>query len=289
MKYLKKLSFYKLSEVIIVLLMSIVDKLSSRIPFGLRGTHLLISHLVEKNIKIDKRESAILFNHKLNKEEFKFNLLKNSSDPLVFNQIVLHEEYLPLIQLMDSYNITPKVMVDAGSNIGLTSLYFKAFYSDLKIIALEPNRETFNRLQTNLVNNNLKNIHPVNKGLWSEKAQLYAKNEDSMDWGFSLTDSPKQEEGGSFQVISIPDLIEDFQLDSISVLKIDVEGGEEEIFKKKNNLDWLYLVDVIAIEVHDIDEYLMPIINILLKYEFEVSFSGELTVGISKRLIQKKP
>lgn len=50
--------------------------------------------------------------------------------------------------------------------------------------------------------------------------------------------------------LSIPKLISKYQIDSIGLLKMDIEGGEFAVLADGDDLDWLRQVDQIALELH---------------------------------------
>jgi hypothetical protein len=55
-------------------------------------------------------------------------------------------------------------------------------------------------------------------------------------------------EGEGTPTITVPGLMQQFGLETIDVLKIDVEGAEREIFAA---CDWMDKVRFLAIELHD--------------------------------------
>jgi hypothetical protein len=50
--------------------------------------------------------------------------------------------------------------------------------------------------------------------------------------------------------VTISQLIEEFALDRIDVLEMDIEGGEKEVFSS-SDLSWLDKAGMLAIELHD--------------------------------------
>jgi FkbM family methyltransferase len=50
--------------------------------------------------------------------------------------------------------------------------------------------------------------------------------------------------------VSLPQLISDYQIDRIGLLKMDIEGGEFAVLSEEEDLGWLDAVDQIALEVH---------------------------------------
>lgn len=61
----------------------------------------------------------------------------------------LNELFLDEVYRFNSNNNNPKI-IDCGSNIGLSIIFFKRMYPNSEIIAFEPDNEIFNILKYNL-------------------------------------------------------------------------------------------------------------------------------------------
>lgn len=255
------------------------------VPESIGNVSYLIGFLSRKGVKtqiIDK--SLIFFEYPLNHIPFNIYLKMKSSDVETFRQIFINNEYKSVVDIINRHNIPFTTMLDVGANIGLTSIYFKSQFPNLNIIALEPSNVTFKRLERNL--NKLEGIQILEKGIWSHSTYLSADASfrDGQDWSFRLIETPEKE-NSTFEVVSISDIINDFKLDYIDFLKIDIEGGEESVFGVESNIDWLKKVRIIAVEIHDEFHYRNQIENMLLKFGFILSYSGELTIGLNRNLL----
>lgn len=107
---------------------------------------------------------------------------------------------------------------------------------------------------------------------------------DKQAWSFRLEETSNENEK-LFEVNSMNSLMETHTFESIDFLKIDIEGGEKEIFNSEADLSWLKTVKVIAIEIHDKFECREDI-EAILKEQFDLHYSGELTIGINKKCIK---
>ena len=89
-----------------------------------------------------------------------------------------------------------QVMIDAGANVGFTTLYFKNHFSNLKIISLEPSLTVFERLKRNIQINSFNNIILYQKGLWSKSARLKTDRtfRDGDDWVFRIVEAKESED-----------------------------------------------------------------------------------------------
>jgi len=50
--------------------------------------------------------------------------------------------------------------------------------------------------------------------------------------------------------VSLPDIMSDYEIDRIGLLKADIEGGEFDVFGPAEDLRWLHRVDQLVLEVH---------------------------------------
>jgi len=169
-------------------------------------------------------------------------LRKNSTDVNVFNDVFHRREYD-----INFYG-EPKVIIDCGANIGLTSVYFAQRFPNATIISVEPERKNFEMLQKNA--SGYKNIHALNYGIWNKATSLEVIDRGEGAWAFVVNEVPKNTQG-AIEAISISAIKQQFNLEKIDVLKIDIEGSEKELFEK-GTADWLPFVKTMVLELHDV-------------------------------------
>lgn len=170
-----------------------------------------------------------------------FHLRKATSDVTTFYQCIFHAEYdieLPL---------DPKVIVDLGANIGLTSAFFKSQYPEAMIVAVEPEQSNFELLEKNL--SGLSNVNTVKAGVWKRDAHLRIVDNNQGHYGFTVEEVANESED-SIEAISIESIMTKYKIDFIDVLKVDIEGSEKEVFEQ-NTKSWLSKVGVLIVETHD--------------------------------------
>ena len=199
--------------------------------------------------------------------------LRNSKgDFISFREIFFKKEYnldLPV-------NIKPTVIIDAGANIGLTSVYFANLFPNAKIICIEPDQENFACVIKNV--SAYKNIMPLNKALWHSNEMLSISNKGFGDRGFMIEVGENKTTKG----ISLGELIQQHNLSHIDILKIDIEGSEKEVFSSGYE-NWLPKTKYLVIELHDrmkpgCSKSVSSAIN---KYNFSMSIKGENLVFIN--------
>jgi FkbM family methyltransferase len=74
------------------------------------------------------------------------------------------DEFINRIYHFESVRPDP-LIIDGGSNIGMSILYFKHVYPAARIIGFEPDPSIFLILQENITRNDIKNVTLVNAGL----------------------------------------------------------------------------------------------------------------------------
>ncbi|MDF7810185.1 FkbM family methyltransferase [Hymenobacter sp. YC55] len=247
-------------------------------------------YLIDENKKIEVIKSfgyevsrhGNLLEFSNRNENFKILCRKHTSDVDVVKQIFIDDEFKELIELVRLKGVVVKNIIDAGSNIGLSTIRFSKEFTGSKVYSIEPFSANYNMLEKNIRINNI-DATTLKSGLWNKSTKLYFDRSfrDGKEWSISLTE---ENVGGDFvDAISVNDLLGKYNINQIDLLKIDVEGGERFIFDEyKNSLHFLEKTKVIAIELHDEFNVSEGIIAILQRYKFEISRSGEYVIGINK-------
>lgn len=192
---------------------------------------------------------AMLIQFEFNGCTLALTLRWDSSDFIVFEQIFIREEYLPIVT-SSKFPIKQMCIIDAGANIGCTTIYFKTFYPVVNIIAIEPDPKNFERLLENLRLCGFGDIKCLSAAVWHRNGlvQLGRSYRDSRDW------STQVDENGKITVPSrtLQSILQEFQIENIDILKIDIEGAEISIFRNDKMIDAvLSKANHVAIEVHD--------------------------------------
>lgn len=206
------------------------------------------------------------------------------SDYLVFNQIFKDHEYKGIVKalLLNEAPSKNHVIIDAGANVGYTTLYLSYHLDNCTIYGVEPSITNYNVYETNLQYlNKTSNVKIYNRAL-SDKvdASFVIENNfrDKKDWAITT----KEDDLGNVKGITIQQIIDENELQYVSLLKIDIEGAERFIFKTENDLSFLKITNIIAIEIHDEFNIRDVIYSILQENNFFIIESGELTIGINK-------
>ncbi|MGD0466680.1 MAG: FkbM family methyltransferase [Gammaproteobacteria bacterium] len=148
-------------------------------------------------------------------------------------------------------NIAPNI-IDAGSNIGIASLFFKNKYPLAKILCFEPDPYNFAILQKNIIINNLKNVITIQAAL-AKKAgftSFYGEIGDFADTrGNSINKLWGEQRNTTKSIIVKTVKLSSYINNEIDLLKMDIEGAEQQVLEDLT--EKLYLIKALIIEVHE--------------------------------------
>ncbi len=217
--------------------------------------------------------------------KYQFYLRSFTSDFQVFNQVLVEKEYESVINLAALHNIPLNKMVDCGANIGLTSLFFKHIFPEIKIYAIEPNRDNYQVLEKNL--KNYSDISVKNFAIWSENQELYEGSSfrDGSHWSKQYNQDADGNALYSVDGKTLAFVLEDSRFDTIDFLKIDIEGAEFEVFNSESNRRILDFVKILSMEIHTEKGNIKDMVKMLQNSGFFLFFEKESLVGIKKSLL----
>ena len=163
-----------------------------------------------------------------------------TSDLLCLGKVFIDWEYaIP-------FKTTARLIVDAGANIGLATIYFADKFPQAKIIAIEPEPSNYELLVRNC--SGMSNVTPWHAAIWNTHASLQIGNPDAEKWSFTVT--PCANGASAIKALTIPEILTKSGYNTIDILKIDIEGAERELFSDGCE-EWLQRVKMIIIELHD--------------------------------------
>ena len=165
-----------------------------------------------------------------------------SSDAAAYEQIFLQEEY--------HFEVArpPAVIVDAGANIGLASIYFAIRYPSALIFAIECEKSNFEMLRLNV--KQYGNIIPIQAALWNSDGELNIVDPGLGKWGFMTAEKCVDGElAAKVPALTLKTIMRNHEISHIDILKVDIEGAELEVFG--DSLPWIDSIDTIIAEMHD--------------------------------------
>jgi FkbM family methyltransferase len=184
----------------------------------------------------------------------------------------------------------PRVIIDAGANIGFASVFFANKYPQSKIIALEPEASNYELLQRNTAA--YPNIKTIKAALWSKLGQVHVIDPGLGHWSFQTHADARggatANAVGMAPALTIDSLLRDFGLNYVDLLKVDIEGSEKEVFESSGN--WIDRIGTIMVEIHDrVNSGCGQAVYLATK-DFKVAkWRGDLTVLVRMGLDKEIP
>jgi len=164
---------------------------------------------------------------------FSYNTLLSLLRKIFVNQ----EYFMPL----DS---DEPVIIDCGSNIGASLLFFKLVYPGCKLVAFEADPENFKILQKNVESNKLHDIRLINKAVYNVEKKLTFKSINS-------TMGKVVEGAHADDTITVDAVLLSNYIDApVDLLKIDIEGAETAVIEDLATNNKLTFIKNIAMEFH---------------------------------------
>jgi len=153
-----------------------------------------------------------------------------TTDPLVIQQVLLKggrkaEYYLPP-------RFQPNVILDIGSNIGASVLYFHRRFPEARIVGFEPHPDTFAILEKNVAG--LPRVSVLNCGLGATNAQITVPGE-SINFGAFSTKGRRRGQAADranveCEIRRLDDVLREMRIDRVDLIKMDCEGAEADVF-----------------------------------------------------------
>ena len=144
------------------------------------------------------------------------------------------------------------LIIDCGSNNGASSIYFSLSYPESKIISLEIDEDNYSQSLKNIKANEV-DIEALNKG--ASSVEGYG---DFIDPGLgnNAYRIEKNTNAEGISLLSINSILANINSEekvTPFIIKIDIEGGEKDLFSE--NIQWVKDFPVLIVELHD---WLLP-------------------------------
>lgn len=232
--------------------------LNHYVKFGKGGTYLL---------RKTKKKTNEIIEFSIKGIKHPLFLRNNTTDILVFNQVFSFMQY----QIKEK--TYPTFIIDCGANNGFSAVYFANKYPGALIIAVEPEINNFKMLLKNTAA--YSNIKCINKGIWNKKANLEIIDYGGGEYSY-VTKEVDYENEKTIAAVSINELVNEFNITQIGILKIDIEGSEKEMFEQ-NYDHWLSKTDILIVELHDRYKYgcSKSFFTALVNYDFTLGHKGD--------------
>ena len=257
--------------------------------------------IFKNNKKIDSNSTFSLFltyvKLLMKLTAFKFLHVKYTEEN-IFKYKIFFFDYEVFVALFESIfieneyyfpsKISSPFIIDVGSNIGLSILYFKYLFPDAKIIGFEPDPQTFALLKKTIQVNMFTNIKLYELAISSKKAKAYFYN-DRLNPG-SVLMSLKEERSPKNRISVETDTLPHYIGKGLDLLKMDVEGEEEKIIFNLFKNGSLKKIKYMIFEYHHhiviSDDSFSKVLEILEKERFGYQIVTKLRSPIERFLFQ---
>jgi FkbM family methyltransferase len=146
------------------------------------------------------------------------------------------------------YNATPKpLIIDCGANIGVASLDFAVRFPKATVIAIEPEMSNFEVLKKNIAGQ--PNMIAVHGAIAAEPGELPVFDPGLGTAGYRTTGGAEERPIGSVRAYTLDELFAMVPGATPFVVKIDIEGFEQELFAKHPKM--LMQCPIVILELHD--------------------------------------
>jgi FkbM family methyltransferase len=135
------------------------------------------------------------------------------------------------------------VILDCGSNVGISVLYFKSKFPKARISCFEADPQVAEVLRRNLKTNGADDVEVFQRVVWTHA--------DGVSFGSEGADGGSVHHGNNANIlpsIRLKDVLQ--QHEAIDLLKIDIEGAEVEVLK--DCADELHRIKYLYVEYHSL-------------------------------------
>jgi len=182
------------------------------------------------------------------------------------DELILEKCYIPNadFEIKNDYTV-----IDAGSNVGVFTLYAAHKAKNGKVFAIETDKYEYKRLVENVEINKFKNIVTINAALANHTDGVFFSNSQVYSEKIEGKHKKNYIYEGKCDSVTIPSLIKKYLINKIDFLKLDIEGSEFDVFV---DAEWLDIVKIISMELHaeETEPKALKIKNTLEKYQFDV-------------------
>lgn len=136
------------------------------------------------------------------------------------------------------------LVVDAGSNIGASVVWLAHFFNGSHVVAFEPDAANFEVMIRNVQG---LDVQAYRAAVGSEDGRVSLVDPGQGEWAYRTRADP----AGGCPLVSLPRIVAEKVAAGYApfLIKIDIEGGEDNLFQKDTG--WIDLFPILIIELHD--------------------------------------
>jgi FkbM family methyltransferase len=218
---------------------------------------------------------------------YRLMVRRGDSDLAVFDEVLFRKEYKSIVMAAEAIVDRNGLIniVDAGANIGMTTLFFKRCFPRARIVAIEPEITNFRLLEAMICLNEMEGVIPLQAALWDSSSSLKCvrTKSDETAWAVQVEECDKEMVAlDQLNGITLVDVARRFGMENIDILKLDIEGAEDRVLSHEGSHEVLSKTKFIVMEIHDKIVIRSRIFKLLDEAGFNVEERG-LSVLCSNR------
>jgi FkbM family methyltransferase len=157
-------------------------------------------------------------------------------------------------------------------------------FPESRIFAIEPDPENYELLVHNTADT--PNIIPINGALTTASDVVTLFDPGNGQWAFSTVADVGGVKRAEIAGLNLTDVMKEFKLDRVGVLKLDVEGAEKAILE--NSKDSIASVAVIYAELHErfVPGTIRAFFRATERFE-DIPTKGEKVCAINRKLVER--
>jgi FkbM family methyltransferase len=281
--------FFKKISIFWALPFSIKKKIASYYLHRLTFTQASNSEIIwtsffyfalNKPVRINEQADGYIVSLNYFNRDMKLLVRKGeSSDIYVFFQVFIRDEYFPFFSKLEMLGGFTGSCLDAGANVGYFALAMLCRFPACKVFSVEPDHDNYRTLQGNIDRNNFSGvIVPIHAAIWTENRRLFLIKNSVEEWAYAV--SVNMTSDGECDALTLSTILNNYSGNGFDVIKIDVEGAEQQLFCDTDFLHGIQLAKIIGLEIHDDKANREKIQDSLRELGYIISNQGELTLAV---------
>lgn len=226
------------------------DFLAKHIPWYTNNT---ICNIYCLNTSVYNTNSSISTINKLVKQFTydNYDIVRKNNETFFINKFQKNRNFFQneTFEVLDKFLNKNKTFIDLGAWVGATAMYSSRMSKN--VICVEADIDSYKDLKMNMENNCENNYNIINKAIYhiNNTAIKFGKNRFLINSDINDGTSTILNTNGEYSYIStitINKIIEDYNInyEDISIINVDIEGGEENILSDLYNIHKEYNIPI---------------------------------------------
>ncbi|HTG80929.1 MAG TPA: FkbM family methyltransferase [Geobacteraceae bacterium] len=179
------------------------------------------------------------------------------------------------------------LIIDCGSNIGMSILFFKKLYPGARVVGFEPDRTTYGKLEENIRLNNLQHVRVYNQAVSDQNGTITFYKDPDIVGSHVMSVLDKRTSGQKVEIDAVR--LSEFITEEVDFLKLDIEGSETLVIRELSETNKLRMIKELIIEYHHHfldkdDDNLSEFLHLLEKNGFGYQLASNVRIPFSRRI-----